>query len=274
MMTEPITITEVISRSEQGATRPFFCYAEVGLPYRLMYCVKGSYAGKNSLCCEWVGSRLAKLLLEGGPLDLPEFRMAEVPEALVEASARQDIRDLGSGRVFASLVIVGGQELTWTAAQGWPEETMVMLLLTDLWLQNEDRSLSSHGGNPNLLVERIPSPPTGASNGASRNAPARREKLWVYDFNLAFDEDFDRARFFDVHVFGKMLKHWPEGFRERMEPRMKEVLSQAGEVFDELPLEWLHLDADDSLPVQLDRERVISALELPFTDPDRFWELP
>ena len=47
-----------------------------------------------------------------------------------------------------------------------------------------------------------------------------------------------------------------------------------GRLFDILPLEWLHLDGDDSLPVQLDRERVISVLELPFTDPDRFWELP
>ena len=31
---------------------------------------------------------------------------------------------------------------------------------------------------------------------------------------------------------------------------------------------------DESLPVQLDVERVISALELPFTDPATFWTLP
>ena len=42
----------------------------------------------------------------------------------------------------------------------------------------------------------------------------------------------------------------------------------------ELPPEWLYLDGDDSLPVQLDVERVNSVLELPFTDPDRFWKLP
>jgi hypothetical protein len=39
-------------------------------------------------------------------------------------------------------------------------------------------------------------------------------------------------------------------------------------------LEWLHVDGDESLPVQLDMKRVISALELPFTDPDTFWKLP
>jgi hypothetical protein len=45
-------------------------------------------------------------------------------------------------------------------------------------------------------------------------------------------------------------------------------------IFSELPAEWLYLDGDDSLPVQLDLERVRSVLELPFTDPDRFWKLP
>jgi hypothetical protein len=27
--------------------------------------------------------------------------------------------------------------------------------------------------------------------------------LWAYDFNLAFDEDFNRERFFGAHVFGQ-----------------------------------------------------------------------
>ena len=98
--------------------------------------------------------------------------------------------------------------------------------------------------------------------------------LWAYDFNLAFDEEFDRERFFGAHVFGCMLKRWPEGFRERMEPRMREALGQVREIFAELPLEWLHVDGDDSLPVQLDVERVVSVLSLPFDEPELFWKLP
>jgi hypothetical protein len=269
-MNPPITITEVIGRSEQGATRPFLCHADDWMAYY----VKGAYAGKNSLCCEWVASRLAKLLVDEEPLGLPWFRMAEVPRELIEASARADIRDLGAGRVFASMQVTGGQELTWSSAQGWPEETMAMVLLMDLWLQNEDRSLSAHGGNPNLLVEPIPPLPDDDPEGALWKHQPRREMLWVYDFNLAFDEDFDRGRFFDAHVFGKMLKNWPEGFRDRLEPRMRQALSQVSEIFAELPLEWLHVDGDDSLPVQLDVERVRSVLELPFTDPETFWKLP
>ncbi len=42
----------------------------------------------------------------------------------------------------------------------------------------------------------------------------------------------------------------------------------------ELPLQWLHLDGDDTLPVQLDINRVSSVLSLPFTEPDTFWKLP
>ncbi len=270
-MIEAMIITGVIARSEQGATKPFYCSADSGQGYRLMYCVKGRYAGGNSLCCEWVASRLANLLVEGEVLNLPPFRMAEVPEALVAASARPDIRDLGAGRVFASLLIVGGQELTWSSAQDWGEDTMAMLLLIDLWLQNEDRTLSALGGNPNLLVTLQPN---SVRAGDPTVAPPRREELWAYDFNLAFDEDFARERFFGSHVFGGKLTRWPAGFRERMEPRLRAALAEVPAIFAELPREWLHLDGDESLPVQLDMERVISALKLPFTDPETFWKLP
>lgn len=59
-----------------------------------------------------------------------------------------------------------------------------------------------------------------------------------------------------------------------MEPYLKSALGEVRTIFAELPPEWLHLDGDVSLPVQLDVERVISVLELPFTDPGRFWKLP
>lgn len=268
-MIDPITITEVIGRSEQGMTKPFLCVAEFA-----DYYVKGAYAGKNSLCCEWVANRLVNLALPSAPLGVPMFRMGEVPRALIEGSGRADIRDLGAGRVFASLRIDDGQELTWSTAQGWPEETMALLLLLDLWIQNEDRSLSEFGGNPNLLVTQIPPLPDDDPEGALWVDQPRREMLWAYDYNLAFDPDFSHERFFGAHVFGGMLKQWPDGFRERMEPLMKAALAEVPAIFAELPLEWLHVDGDESLPVQLDRERVISILELPFTDPETFWKLP
>jgi len=269
-MKDVITITEVRERAVQGMTRPFLCEADDWMSYY----VKGAYAGKNSLCCEWVANRLVNLAWPNAPLGLPWFKMAEVPKELIANSARKDIADLGEGLVFASMRIMDGQELSWSAAQGWPDETMALLLLLDLWIQNEDRSLSEFGGNPNLLVEQIPPMPDDDPEGALWVGQARREKLWAYDFNLAFDEEFDRERFFDAHVFGGMLKEWPEGFRERMEPMLKAALDEVPTIFAELPLEWLHMDGDESLPVQLDMKRVISLLELPFSDPETFWKLP
>lgn len=257
-------ITEILGRAEQGMTRPFICQVNDG---NICY-VKGAYAGQRSLCCEWVAGRLARHMLDGLPVHVPVIEMAEVPRSLVEGSVRKDIRELGAGKVFASWRIDGAQELSWSAAQGWPEETMAALLLLDLWIQNEDRSLSARGGNPNLLVTQ------GEQDGAGWKKPPKGEKLWAYDFNLAFDDQFDRARFFDAHIFGGMLKQWPERCRERMEPRLRAGLERLPELFEELPQEWLHLDGDDSLPVQLDVNRVSSVLSLPFTAPDTFWKLP
>ena len=268
-MIEPITITNVLGRSEQGMTRPFLCAAGFA-----EYYVKGAYAGTNSLCCEWVANRLVNLALPNAPLGVPMFQMGEVTRALIESSGRADIRDLGAGRVFASLRIHDGQELTWSTAQGWPEETMALLLLLDLWIQNEDRSLSEFGGNPNLLVTQIPPLLDVDPAAALWVDQPRRELLWAYDYNLAFDPDFSRERFFGAHVFGGMLRQWPDEFRERMEPLMKASLAEVPAIFAELPLEWLHVDGDKSLPVQLDMERVISVLELPFTNPATFWNLP
>lgn len=135
---------------------------------------------------------------------------------------------------------------------------MAALLLLDLWIQNEDRSLSEKGGNPNLLVTQVPPLPDCDEEGALWKDIPRREMLRAYDFNLAFDDRFDRARFFDAHVFGGLLKQWPQGFRERMEPRMRVALDRLPELFGELPTEWLHLDGDDTLPVQLDINHVSS----------------
>lgn len=264
-----ITITEILGRAEQGMTRPFFCREKF-----LLYYAKGKYAGQRSLCCEWLAGNLANHLLAGLPMAVPPFTIATVPTQLIEASARADIGDLGPGPVFASMRIEEAQEMNWTTAQNWPLDTMATLLLLDLWLQNEDRSLSAAGGNPNLLLRDIPPLRDSDPEAALWSDQPRRTMLWVYDFNLAFDEHFDRERFFQSHVFGSMLQQWPVGFRERMEKRMAEALVLFPQWLANLPAEWRYLDGDDTLPVQLDSERVFSLLNLPFTRPDDFWALP
>lgn len=208
-------------------TRPFICGAS---PYGDLLC-EGDICGEEVVVLRVGGNRLVNLALPNAPLGLPMFKMAEASLELIKGSERADIRDLGVGSVFASRRIEGAQELTWSSAQGWPEETMAMLLLIDLWIQNEDRSLSELGGNPNLLVEQIAPLSSDDPEGALWANQPRRKMLWAFDFNLALDEDFSRARFFELHVFGGMLKSWPESFRERMEPQFNESVRIRESVF-------------------------------------------
>lgn len=253
-----ITITEILGRSEQGMTRPFLCRGDDDQ----LYYVKGKYAGQRSLCCEWVAGRLARLL----GLPLPEFTMCEVPMSLVTGSDRPDIRDLGAGIAFGSLRLEGAREITWEEATNWRPEMTAMVLLFDLWVQNEDRSLSALGGNPNLLVT--------AENLGDEGRPHVLQSLWIYDFNLSFDEGFDRELFWMGHIFGELLSEWPAGLIDEMVPHMRDALARLPEIFSELPLEWLHVDGDESLPVQFDQDHVYKTLHLPFAQPDAFWTMP
>lgn len=243
-----VTIVEVLRRADQGMTRPFLCRGDDDV----LYYVKGRGAGLRSLCCEWVAGRLAQEM----KLPIPRFEIAEVPAALVAGSDREDIRELGAGRVFASARVEGAGEITWSEAMAIPGGMMAGVLLFDRWVQNEDRSLSALGGNPNLLMG-----PDGV----------RQRKLWVFDFNLAFDTDFKVERFWANHLFAELLLQWPLAFREQAEPWMQAALAKLPEIFQTMPLEWLHLDGDESLPVQLDQNLVFETLSRAFTDAASFW---
>lgn len=168
-MNPTVTIVEVLGRAEQGMTLPFLCRGDDDL----LYYVKGRRAGLHSLCCEWIAGHLALAL----GLPLPHFAIAEVPEALVNGSDREDIWELGAGLVFASARLEAAREITWTEAQTCAAELKATVLLFDWWVHNEDRILSALGGNPNLLMT------------------AEGNKMWVFDFNLAFDPDFSVDRF-------------------------------------------------------------------------------
>lgn len=249
-MSPILSIVEVLGRSEQGATKPFLCRGEDGY----LYYLKGRDAGLKSLCNEWIAGNLAKAM----GLPLPDFAIADVPTALVDGSDRLDIKDLGAGLAFASKRLDGARELTWEESTHFPKETQAKVLLFDWWVQNEDRTLTQWGGNPNLLV-------TDDGNHASR--------LWVFDFNLAFDESFSPENFRANHVFRGVRGEWPDGFRQQMASDMAETLAQLDGFFSDLPLEWQYLEGDENLPVQLDKNLVLETTERAFREADAFWNL-
>jgi HipA-like kinase len=53
-----IRIVEIITRSEQGITRPFLCRGDNGL----QYFVKGHGAGRRALIAEWIAGNIGKRL--------------------------------------------------------------------------------------------------------------------------------------------------------------------------------------------------------------------
>lgn len=92
-----VNIVEIIGRSAQGITLPFFCRGDDGW----LYYVKGNGAGRRALICEWIAGQLGKRL----GLPIPDFKQAVIPKELVTLSARDDIAELGAGIGFASQVV-------------------------------------------------------------------------------------------------------------------------------------------------------------------------
>lgn len=256
-MNQNVTITEILSRSDQGMTRPFLCRADDGG----LYYVKGRYAGLRSLCCEWVAGNLARVF--GMPV--PEFVIAEVPSHLVEGSERPDVRDLGAGPVFASSRLENAREITWQETKDWHIDGRARVLLFDWLVKNEDRSLSALGGNPNLLIT---AEQEGGwdEDGRTKERAYYHQCLWTFDFNLAFDPDFDAERFLGGHIFANTFI--PEAIRAEFETRLPAALVELPRIFDRMPVEWLHMDGDESLPVQLDQNEVYSILKRRLTDLD------
>lgn len=52
---------------------------------------------------------------------------------------------------------------------------------------------------------------------------------------------------------------------------MKAALDRLDQWFGSLPIEWQHLEGDDTLPVQLEQKLVFEALARAFTEPAAFW---
>ncbi|MES2709134.1 MAG: HipA family kinase [Verrucomicrobiota bacterium] len=258
-MKDPVLITEVLSRSEQGTTRPFLCRGEDGQ----LYYVKGRYAGLRSLCCEWVGGRLAEKL----GLRTPQITMVEVPEKLIECSARPDIKDLGEGLAFGSARVEAAQEISWESLQYIPWHNQALILFFDWWVQNEDRTLSACGGNPNLLITAGP-PDEEIWLEQAEQMPSI---IWTFDFNLAFDPPFHKGRFWDGHIFAAARRHWSADFMAETTRRVELIMKDFLFLFASLPEAWLYIDGDDNLPMQLDLDVVLRTLRRPLDQPAEFW---
>lgn len=168
-------------------------------------------------------------------MNIPDFTLLNVPTELAEAFG-QEGRALGAGIVFGSLREADVQEFAVTQLKHIDVEVRRKLLVFDWWVENADRSLTPHGGNPNLLWR------------------AAQSRLIAIDHNLAFDARFDEAGFFETHVFREDAAAVFDDLVGKAETSA--ALAAALGCFDatvaSLPPAWHWIDLEQTLPVEVD----------------------
>ena len=240
-----IQIVEILDRSIQGITRPFYCRCEDGHAYF----VKGHGAGKRSLIAEYVGGRLARAF----GLPVADFEIVEIPAELIKWCGRADANELGAGLAFGSKALPYVQEFSVSHIPQVNVQVRKDVALFDWWVHNADRTLTEKGGNPNLLWDQAHS------------------RLAVIDHNQAFDTGFDEQLFVQSHVFHANLLNIFDDFveREAYRNRLSVAIAEFDLACDNVPLEWWSVD--NGVPTSFNRDAVRAVLSR-FISND-FWRI-
>jgi hypothetical protein len=202
------------------------------------------------LITEFLAGRLGQRL----GLPLAPFEIVRVPEALIRSSAVEGIAELGAGLVFGSEKVEFAQELGRLHLTRVDADLRRKVLIFDRWVNNEDRSYGPAGGNPNLLWDT-------AAN-----------QMVVIDHNLAFDLDFDSARFWQNHIFRaeEAILSDP-AFRAAKTQWLDAALAGLDEIIKELPEEWAFEDTLETVMADFDFERARAILNQHRTP--KFWNI-
>ncbi|ENQ0983801.1 HipA family kinase [Pseudomonas aeruginosa] len=244
-MPDRVTATDIIRQSEQGiSVRPFLVRANDGN----RYFVKGlNRAGGPSLMSEVIAAELGALL----GLPIPEWRIMDIPQGLIDFSPIDNIQDLSGGPAFASRQVENVNELMWANLRNVPLELQRKVLLFDWWIQNGDRCLGENGGNVNLLLD---------SQGS----------LVVIDHNAAFDAGLTAEQIHEYHVFRDQLGHFLDLVtRQEYAQELDAALGHWDRIVALLPVQWIYRDSDEideTIPTLVQRLETLQQ----FKD-ERFW---
>lgn len=211
-----LDVVEIVRPIDSGMTRPYLCRLEDGA----LYAVKGRAALPQGLIAEVVAGQLGRLL----GLPIPPFAIAHMPRSLLRHHGDAGVAQaVGEGPVFASAWQDSVQPITPLTLATMDQDLLARLYVFDHWIANGDRSLTEHGGNPNLFVR--------LGDGATV----------AIDHNLAFAADYDPEKELPVHA-GRLA--W-EGvadhaaFFATMRADLERARVDLPAIVETLPEEWL-----------------------------------
>jgi hypothetical protein len=204
-----IEIIEILHPAQQGRTTPWLCKGEDGF----LYYVKGHRATPKGLAREWLGAHLAKAF----GLPTPEFLIVNLPSSLLKLYRDLPLR---AGEAFASRLVPQATDFIFDHLTSTPESVKKDIFLFDFWVQNEDRTLSELGGNPNLLW--------------------CNQSVVVIDHNLIFPDTFSLPDFIDTHVFSSVCNPLFSDMLQRKayQSKLDLALTAWPSAWTSMPEEW------------------------------------
>ena len=226
-----LQVTQIIKQAEQGITTPFLCRASDDK----LYWVKGRTVGKAGLCFEWISGNIG---VEFG-LPIPAFKQIEVCNELIAESEIQNINELGAGVWFASTDAGHVCDLKYSDISKITTELRSKILVFDWWIKNADRTLGPSGGNVNLLWHSY------------------KEKVSVFDHNLAFDNEFNIEEFKNNHVFRNDFQNAKNKFVKEDYNKMYGIINNLDNYYNELPDSWIDEAEEISGHFNLDKVKEI-----------------
>lgn len=210
-----LQVVEIIRPLNSGRTEPYQCRLED----EQLYAVKGRGALPEGLLAEVCAAVLGQAM----GLPIPDFVVAEIPEALIRASADPQLSaSLGAGLGFASNWQNACEPLTPTIRDRQSPTFLATLYAFDHWIANGDRSLGDEDGNPNLLYNLT------------------EKRLIAFDHNLAFSVGYDAAELaYHAGRRGWQAVGRRDGFVSNLLEKMKVARLAFDALVADLPYEWV-----------------------------------
>ncbi len=221
-----LEIDSIESVTVQGMTKPLISQADDGKTYLVKY---ANGVTVNGLVKEWLAACLAQDLGFNIPEFVPAFISQELINAFPNFAKHEVVSKPIEGVVFASEWQALMDEFKLINVEEVSLERKINLLIFDLWIGNDDRSLTEKGGNVNLLWS------------------IQKNDFYVIDHNLAFQDKLEND-FLSTHVFRDSAKE-PCYFdlveREGHQLKLQKTLEKWDNYLSSCPKEWLENELFD-----------------------------